>query len=121
MQSNFLYLFTRYFHSSHLHVFSLLLQADTAFITFCLLAWTKKPFQNGLCSLRKESALRPDFTSNLVRELAFGTPKFYIAPYDKINHGLVNMSSNCDVKSGLRGAIISCKLTPVENANTNEN
>ena len=45
---------------------------------------------------------RPDFTSKLVRELAFGTPKFYIAPYDKINHGLVNMSSNCDVKSGLR-------------------
>ena len=47
-------------------------------------------------------ALRPDFTSKLVRELAFGTPKFYIAPYDKINHGLVNISSNCDVKSGLR-------------------
>ena len=46
--------------------------------------------------------LRPDFTSKLVRELAFGTPKFYIAPYDKINHGLVNMSSNCDVKSGRR-------------------
>ena len=23
------------------------------------------------------------------RKLAFGTPKFYIAPYDKINHGLV--------------------------------
>ena len=47
-------------------------------------------------------SFRPDFTSKLVRELAFGTPKFYIAPYDKINHGLVNMSSNCDVKSGLR-------------------
>ena len=47
-------------------------------------------------------ALRPDFTSNLVRVLAFGTPKFYIAPYDKINHGLVNVSSNCDVKSSLR-------------------
>ena len=47
------------------------------------------------------ATLRPDFTSKLVRELAFGTPKFYIAPYDKINHGLVNMSSNCDVKSGL--------------------
>ena len=45
--------------------------------------------------------LRPDFTSNLVRALAFGAPKFYIAPYDKINHGLVNVSSNCDVKSGL--------------------
>ena len=28
----------------------------------------------------------------------------YTAPYDKINHGLklVNLSSNCDVKSGLR-------------------
>ena len=32
----------------------------------------------------------------------FGTPKFYIAPYDKINHALVNLSYNCDVKSGLR-------------------
>ena len=40
--------------------------------------------------------------SKLVHELAFGTPKFYIAPYDKINHGLVNVSSNCDVKSGLK-------------------
>ena len=47
-------------------------------------------------------ALRPDFTSKLVHVLAFGTPKFYIAPYDKIKHELVNLSSNCDVKSGLR-------------------
>ena len=45
--------------------------------------------------------LRPDFTSKLVHVLAFGTPKFYIAPYDKIKHELVNLSSNCDVKSGL--------------------
>ena len=49
-----------------------------------------------------EFTLRPDFTSKLIRELAFGTPKFYIAPYDKMNHGLVNMSSNYDVKSGLK-------------------
>ena len=34
--------------------------------------------------------------------LAFRTPKFYIAPDDKISHRLVNLSSNCDVKSGLR-------------------
>ena len=47
------------------------------------------------------SNLRPDFTSKLVHILAFGTPKFYIAPYDKIKHKLVNLSSNCDVKSGL--------------------
>ena len=39
--------------------------------------------------------------SKLVHVLAFGTPKFYIAPYDKIKHELVNLSSNCDVKSGL--------------------
>ena len=48
------------------------------------------------------SYLRPDFTSKLVHVLAFGTPKFYIAPYDKIKHELVKLSSNCDVKSGLR-------------------
>ena len=49
------------------------------------------------------SCLRPDFTSKLVRELAFGTPKFYTAPYDKIilMHELVNLSCNCDVKSKL--------------------
>ena len=36
------------------------------------------------------------------RIIAFGTPKFYTAPYGKINHRLVNnMSSNCDMKSGL--------------------
>ena len=46
-------------------------------------------------------SLRPDFTSKLEHGLAFGTPKFYIAPYDKISHGLVNLSSNYDVKSGL--------------------
>ena len=34
--------------------------------------------------------------------VAFGRPEFYIAPYDKSNRGLVNLSSNCDVKSGLR-------------------
>ena len=50
----------------------------------------------------KFNSLRPDFTSKLVHVLAFGTPKFYIAPYDKIKHELVNLSSNCDVKSGLR-------------------
>ena len=37
------------------------------------------------------STLRPDFTSKLVRVLAFGTPKFYIASYDKIKHELVNL------------------------------
>ena len=44
---------------------------------------------------------RPDCTSNLVLGLAFGTPKFYIVPYGKIKRELVNLSSNCDVKSGL--------------------
>ena len=44
--------------------------------------------------------LRPDFTLNLVYGLAFGTHKFYIAPYGEINYGLVNLSFNCDVKSG---------------------
>ena len=43
------------------------------------------------------SGLRPDFTSKLEHVLAFGTLKFYIAPYDKIKHELVNLSSNCDV------------------------
>ena len=51
---------------------------------------------------RAKSTLRPDFTSKLGHVLAFGTPKFYIAPYDKIKHELVNLSTNCDVKSGLR-------------------
>ena len=46
--------------------------------------------------------LRPDFTSKLVHVFDFGTPSFYIAPDDKIKHELVNLSSNCDVKSGLR-------------------
>ena len=41
---------------------------------------------------------RPDFTSNLAHGLAFRTPIFYIAPYSKINHRLVNLSCNCDMK-----------------------
>ena len=51
--------------------------------------------------------LRPDFTSKLVHVLAFGTPKFVIAPYDKIKHELVYLSSKCNVKSGLRVQIHS--------------
>ena len=44
--------------------------------------------------------LRPDFTSNLVHGLPFRTPKFYSAPYGKINHRIVNLSYNRDVKIG---------------------
>ena len=36
-------------------------------------------------------SLRTDFTSKLVHGLALGIPKFYIAPYAKINHALVNL------------------------------
>ena len=57
--------------------------------------------------------LRPDFTSKLVHVLAFGTPKFYIAPYDKIKHELVNLSSNCDVKSGLSADSIVCVVMSI--------
>ena len=53
---------------------------------------------NSSCS-RLYLSLRPDFTSKLEHELAFGTPKCITAPYDKINHALVNLSYNCDVKS----------------------
>ena len=46
---------------------------------------------------------RPDFTSKLVHGLAFGTPKFYIAPFDKITigelHYLVTVSSIIQVKT----------------------
>ena len=55
-----------------------------------------------VATLQKLRGLRPDFTSKLVHGLAFGTSKFYVAPYGKINNGLVNKSSNCDVKSGFR-------------------
>ena len=37
--------------------------------------------------------------------LALGTPQFYIAPYGKINHGVVKLSDSCDVKSGLKAAV----------------
>ena len=52
------------------------------------------------------NTLRPDFTSYLVHGIAFRTSKFYIAPYGKINHRLVNLSSNCDAKSGLSAIIV---------------
>ena len=55
---------------------------------------------NGVCT-----NLGPDFTSKLEHGLTFGTPKFYIAPYDKINHALVNLSYNCDVKSVLKQTV----------------
>ena len=51
---------------------------------------------------RLNTSLRPDFRSKFVHELAFGIPTFYVAPYDKINRGLVNLGYNFDVKSSLR-------------------
>ena len=48
------------------------------------------------------SSLRPNFTSSYVQGLAFETPKFYIVLYGEINHSLINLSYNCDMKSGLR-------------------
>ena len=67
-----------------------------------LLAPCTPPLLPTPIQLSISQSLRPDFTSNLVHGLAFGTPKFCIAPCGKINHGLVSQSSNCDVKSGLR-------------------
>ena len=57
-------------------------------------------------------SFRPDFTSKLEYRLAFGTPKIYIAPYDKINRGLVNLNHNCDAKLGLRGIFRSEQSIP---------
>ena len=37
---------------------------------------------------------RPNFMSKLEHGLAFGKPTFYIVPYDKINHAVVNLSYN---------------------------
>ena len=74
------------------------------FFHFCCVFFVSRGFSSEyFFSVHKFlHALRPDFTSKLVHVLAFGIPKFYIAPYDKIKHELVNLSSNCDVKSGLR-------------------
>ena len=62
------------------------------------------PNANPCTKFDVKAGLRPDFTSDLVRGLAFGTPKFNIAPYGKIKYELVNLSSTCDVKSGLSAA-----------------
>ena len=40
----------------------------------------------------KLNPLRPDYMLNLVHRLVFGTPKFYIAPYGKINRDLLILS-----------------------------
>ena len=39
--------------------------------------------------------------------------QIYIAPYDKINHRLVNLSCNCDVKSDLNQTSFSNTFGPV--------
>ena len=56
-----------------------------------------------LCVNKSNNYTKARFHVELSSGLAFGTPKFYIAPYGKINHELINLSPNCDVKSGLRG------------------
>ena len=61
------------------------------------------------------SSLSLEFTPNLVHGLAFGTTKFYIAPYGKIKHGLGNLSYNCDVKSALK--VISTKADTANQTN----
>ena len=57
--------------------------------------------------LQSFGTLRPDFMLKLVHGLAFGTHKFYIAPYGNINHRLINLRYNYDMKLGLS---VSCKL-----------
>ena len=52
--------------------------------------------------LLRARTFRPAVTSDLVHRLAFGTSKFYLAPYSKTNQGLIN-----DVKLGLRPDFIS--------------
>ena len=60
---------------------------------------------------------RTDFTSNLAHGLAFGISKFYIAPYGKIKHKLVNLSSNCD--EGWSGGAMVLGIIPVLGSPTN--
>ena len=57
--------------------------------------------------------------SNLVHGLASGTPKFYIALYHKINHRLVNLGNNCDLKSGLCHAGLKLKSNLGKNSPRN--
>ena len=61
-----------------------------------------KQFLFSLLSIYFFRFLSPNFMSKLVHRLAFGTPKFYIAPYDQLNHGLANLNCNCGLKSDLR-------------------
>ena len=60
-------------------------------------------------------SLRPDFTSKFVLRLAIGTPKFCIAPYDKVSHELVNLGpvvqSIVSLTSLLRGQLVKCFTT----------
>ena len=67
------------------------------FDVFSLLEFRKRTARshgNGHCKRKSRvqklanCTLRPDFTSKLVHVLAFGIPKIYIAPYDKIQHEL---------------------------------
>ena len=55
--------------------------------------------------------VRSDFTSTLVHGLAFGIPKFCIAPYDKliILNDNLKLGYKCDVKSGLNVAVDGLK------------
>ena len=50
----------------------------------------------------KDGSSKARFHVELSARLAFGTPKIYIATYDTVNYGLVNLGVNCDVKMGLR-------------------
>ena len=59
-----------------------------------------------------KSGLSLDFTSNIVHGLAFGAPKFCITSYHQINHGLVNLSCNCDVKISVEVLHVSAVGTP---------
>lgn len=45
--------------------------------------------------------------SDLVHRLALETPEFYISPFGKINHRLVNLSYNFEVKSELEDTHIN--------------
>ena len=74
------------------------------YLLFPFIPLYQSAYSPSICLLNHAwiNSLRSDFTSKLNYGLAFGIPKFYIPPYDKINHALINLSYNCDVKSSLR-------------------
>ena len=70
-------------------------------------------FRGSICRSDRHNENLGPISRRISLRISFRNTKFYIAPYGKINHGVVNLSYNCGVKLGLTAICKTVTHTPL--------